>query len=312
MRNFCTKCGARISSKYSYCGNCGAPLSDGLSPEVLSSVMVRELESGDVVYYRPPVSQSVQPAPPLSGQIPDAEDESTDVETQNDLPVVEVPLYELQEEAAPITEAPEISIPTDMDELFTSLPLMEKFSFPETDVESENFDEKAQNTPSDASEEPIANLEMFFSQDTRQDFPKTSPVSRTEPDNELDEHVRRFLNDEPLSQPNTDSISLMGWVGIIFLLMIPGVNLLLIIIWALGGCRKKQKARFARALLIAIVIIALLVIASQALLKDYIYTAISNILRSKAVSEFALKLLGCFVETAENWGLDMQSLFPPS
>lgn len=316
MKNYCTKCGARISSKYSFCGNCGASLSDGLSPEILSSVMVNELESGDVVYYRPPPPLTAQTTLSRSDRMLNKEDESIDGEIQTDaiLPVVDIPLYKLQEEATPVTQAQELSKSpaTDIDGLFSPLLLMDEFSFPETDPESEQYDAKAQGSPSDASEEAITSLEMLFSQDSRQDLPNSQPVSETEPDNELDEHVRRFINDEPLSVPKSESISLMGWVGIIFLLMIPAVNLLLIIIWALGGCRKKQKARFARALLIAIVVIALLVVVSQALLKDYINNAISNLISGEAVSEFALKLLDGIIKTAESWGLDIQTLFPHS
>lgn len=313
MKNYCTKCGARISSKYSFCGNCGASLSDGLSPEVLSSVMVNELESGDVVYYRPPPPQTAQTTLPDSDQMFNLEDESIDGEVQTDaiLPVVDIPLYKPQE-ATPVTEVPELSksLGADMDNILSPMPLMDEFNFLETDLESEHFD--AKDSPSDASEEATTSLEMLFSHDTREDS-KSPPISKTEPDNELDENVRRFINDEPLSIPKSDSISLMGWVGIIFLLMIPAVNLLLIIIWALGGCRKKQKARFARALLIAIVVTALLVVVSQALLKDYINTAISNLLSGGgAVSELALKLLGGIIKTAGSWGLEIQSLFPHS
>lgn len=51
-----------------------------------------------------------------------------------------------------------------------------------------------------------------------------------------------------------EPISTKSYVGIMFLLIIPVLNLLLLIIWACGGCRKKNKRNFARAALLWFVI----------------------------------------------------------
>ncbi len=53
-------------------------------------------------------------------------------------------------------------------------------------------------------------------------------------------------------------ISTGGFIGITLLMCIPVVGLLLIILWACGGCRKLQKRYFARAALILTVIMLIL------------------------------------------------------
>ena len=47
-----------------------------------------------------------------------------------------------------------------------------------------------------------------------------------------------------------EPISTGGYFGIMFLLMIPLLNLLLLIIWACGGCRTINKRNLSRAILI--------------------------------------------------------------
>lgn len=66
------------------------------------------------------------------------------------------------------------------------------------------------------------------------------------------EPPRNSAQQTPMKPPKSeyDLISTWGIVGIFFLLMIPVVNLILIIMWACGGCRKIQKQSFARAMLI--------------------------------------------------------------
>jgi len=47
-----------------------------------------------------------------------------------------------------------------------------------------------------------------------------------------------------------EPISTGAYIGIFFLLMIPVVNLICLIIWACGGCNKKNKTNLSRALLV--------------------------------------------------------------
>lgn len=61
-------------------------------------------------------------------------------------------------------------------------------------------------------------------------------------------------NPAPGGLPDADSpyamISTGGFIGILFLMLVPGVNLIFLIIWACGGCRKIAKRSFARAQLV--------------------------------------------------------------
>jgi len=54
----------------------------------------------------------------------------------------------------------------------------------------------------------------------------------------------------PSNKSKYEPISTKGYIGIWLLMMIPVVNLLLLIVWACGGCRKINKRNFARSMLI--------------------------------------------------------------
>jgi len=59
----------------------------------------------------------------------------------------------------------------------------------------------------------------------------------------------------PQPQPVTavyqeEPISTGSYIGIFLLLMLPVVNLVCLLVWACGGCRKRGKANLARALLV--------------------------------------------------------------
>ncbi len=47
-----------------------------------------------------------------------------------------------------------------------------------------------------------------------------------------------------------EPISTGGYIGIFFLMMIPVVNILCLIIWACGGCKKRNQTNLARATLV--------------------------------------------------------------
>ena len=55
-----------------------------------------------------------------------------------------------------------------------------------------------------------------------------------------------------------EPISTGGYIGIFFLLMIPVVNLICLIVWACGGCNKKNKTNLSRAMLVWMLIGALI------------------------------------------------------
>lgn len=78
-----------------------------------------------------------------------------------------------------------------------------------------------------------------------------------------DNDLKAPLGAKPVSQevlalfssPKEKSMTAGEWLGTILLLLLPGVNLVLLIIWAMGGCKKKQKILFARALLIIFIVL---------------------------------------------------------
>lgn len=62
----------------------------------------------------------------------------------------------------------------------------------------------------------------------------------------------------PATVYQEEPISTGSYIGIFFLLMIPIVNLIFLIIWACGGCAKRNKTNLARALLVWMLIGAVL------------------------------------------------------
>lgn len=64
----------------------------------------------------------------------------------------------------------------------------------------------------------------------------------------------------PLATPvyKEEPISTGGYIGIFLLLMIPIVNLICLLVWACGGCSKRNKTNLSRALLVWMLISAVL------------------------------------------------------
>jgi hypothetical protein len=76
-----------------------------------------------------------------------------------------------------------------------------------------------------------------------------------------------------------EPISTGGYFGILFLLAIPALNLLLLMIWACGGCRKVNKRNFARAVLLWCVIggiLSLLIVLVGGLLFENEWNALKE------------------------------------
>lgn len=90
-----------------------------------------------------------------------------------------------------------------------------------------------------------------------------------------------FVNRVPqpgFEQPDKKSkyagISVAGWIGIFFLMMIPVINIILLIVWSCGGCRKVAKTQFARAALIMILICLVIIIALVLVVRFVIFPEI--------------------------------------
>lgn len=54
----------------------------------------------------------------------------------------------------------------------------------------------------------------------------------------------------PDNKSKYQPISTGGYIGIWLLMMLPAINLLLLIVWACGGCRKINKRNYARSMLV--------------------------------------------------------------
>lgn len=87
---------------------------------------------------------------------------------------------------------------------------------------------------------------------------------------------------ESLKGTPFESIGAWGWVGIFLLMGIPIVNLILLIVWACGGCRKNVKKSFARGVwlmvLISIVLAAVIGVTAFYALYPVVEPAINEIL----------------------------------
>lgn len=89
--------------------------------------------------------------------------------------------------------------------------------------------------------------------------------------------------------PSADSkyapIGTGGWIGIMLLLMIPVFNLILLIVWACGGCKKVTKRGFARAMLILMVIGLILSVVIGLAARSFIGQAVGGIKRESGISD---------------------------
>ena len=88
-----------------------------------------------------------------------------------------------------------------------------------------------------------------------QGYPQSPPPQRV---SRPPESGRRTKGPAPGSNSKYELISTGGIIGILLLMAIPVIGQLLMLIWALGGCRKIQKRNLARAMLIMTLIALIL------------------------------------------------------
>ena len=62
----------------------------------------------------------------------------------------------------------------------------------------------------------------------------------------------------PVMTPENEPLSTGAWLGIMILMSIPFLNIVLLIIWACGGCQNRNRINFARGNLLYILIIFLI------------------------------------------------------
>lgn len=63
---------------------------------------------------------------------------------------------------------------------------------------------------------------------------------------------------QPTTVYTEEPISTGGYIGIFLLMMLPIINLICIIVWACGGCNKRNKRNLSRAILVWMLISALI------------------------------------------------------
>ena len=91
---------------------------------------------------------------------------------------------------------------------------------------------------------PTSTLPSSVSSGTK---PKRKPVTESPATSSLSELDEYALKGSPF-----EPVGLAGWMGILLLMLIPGINLLLLVIWSCGGCKKYTQRNFARAILVFI------------------------------------------------------------
>lgn len=95
-----------------------------------------------------------------------------------------------------------------------------------------------------------------------------NPMGAGQPQPQPQQQAQQAYAQQPYTQPQPqyapapvyteEPISTGGYIGIFFLLMLPVINLILLIVWACGGCNKKNKTNLARAMLVWMLIGALI------------------------------------------------------
>ena len=66
---------------------------------------------------------------------------------------------------------------------------------------------------------------------------------------------------EPVTLPGEAPLTPMAWLGIMVLMCLPGVNLILLTVWACGGCRSRTRINYARGSLLFMLVCLLAVMA---------------------------------------------------
>ncbi len=327
----CSKCGGIIGDGLSECKACGARVE--LSDKALDQVIVKELDSGSLVYFRP--SKTDIESLDVS--------ELSELYSSNEILSALKSLYiEPSDEERPLGdpdtryEEPEDESSDEKIRLYSSERDID-FSDDEdtsdrdaksrklifkyvTSARTKTFDgntglpEKTEpsgkKSPGDSGVSPVAfspdgNARLGKESETRdlECEPTMSDIPSDEedcPEFDLEFKPTLYNGDykdgdgaavsgrEGCASRGDDSISAPGWMGIFLLLLIPGINLLLLIIWAFGGCRKKQKTSFARGILFLLIIAAIIGALFTTVFKDFLPPVLEALSRAfAAASGFA-------------------------
>ncbi len=104
--------------------------------------------------------------------------------------------------------------------------------------------QQPQPQPQAAPQQPQPQPQQTYTQQQAQQAYAQQPYTQPQP------QYAPVYTEEPISTG--------AYIGIFFLLMLPVINLILLIVWACGGCNKKNKTNLSRALLVWMLIGALI------------------------------------------------------
>ena len=104
--------------------------------------------------------------------------------------------------------------------------------------------QQPQPQPQTAPQQPQPQPQQTYTQQQAQQAYAQQPYTQPQP------QYAPVYTEEPISTG--------AYIGIFFLLMLPVINIILLIVWACGGCNKKNKTNLSRALLVWMLIGALI------------------------------------------------------
>ncbi len=104
----------------------------------------------------------------------------------------------------------------------------------------------------------------------------TEPVKSEETMNSTVKGTSPQINRRTLASGPFEPISTKGYIGIMLIMCIPIVGQIIMIVWALGGCRKINKRNFARACVILMIIGLVISLFTGFMAKRYISNAIAE------------------------------------
>ncbi|MDL2258814.1 hypothetical protein LJC42_06650 [Eubacteriales bacterium OttesenSCG-928-K08] len=156
------------------------------------------------------------------------------------------------------------------------LPAPSDFLGKDFGIENEVENSPFQPEPQQDQAEPAANQTRFGytplpdapakPEPTKPAAVKQAPSIKMQAEEQVDdsELPLLLLEDEDIQTAKKEfnpQISSFGYFGIFLLLSVPGLNLLLLLIWALGGCKKPSKRFLARGMLLYIAVLLILLFA---------------------------------------------------
>ncbi len=283
--------------------------------EAMSEVTVKELSSGDIVFYRPPTADNDSPVfnDETCAQVFEVPNFEKIAEVLN--PFLDDFRFSQHIEATAeksfsgdlfidpveyIVDEYSLGFEKPDEDPFDSFSDISDFTVPDIvppappklpgDLTLEDFTD-------DLSEEAKAQTKQEFFEDTFKPVKHEPMLSKSE--KTVTEPI--IIDDSKCS-----SISAAGWLGIILLLLIPGINLILLIIWACGCCQKKAKASFARAALLVLLIFAVIIAVAWFAFGNAIYGAVQGLLvKNGSPSELTLGIFGAIQDAVKFFGIDL-------